>query len=61
VTGISGPGGGSAERPVGLVHFAAARTDADTLHEGHVFAGDRHAVRMQTVTAALRLLARRLG
>jgi len=61
VTGISGPGGGSADRPVGLVHFAAARRGAETLHERHVFAGDRHQVRMQTVTAALRLLARRIG
>jgi nicotinamide-nucleotide amidase len=43
------------------VHFAAARRGAETLHERHVFAGDRHQVRMQTVTAALRLLARRIG
>jgi len=61
VTGISGPGGGSEDRPVGLVHFAAARTGAPTLHERWVFDGDRHAVRMATVTAALRLLARRLA
>lgn len=61
VTGISGPGGGSEDRPVGLVHFAAARTGAPTLHERWVFDGDRHAVRMTTVTAALRLLARRLA
>ncbi len=61
VTGISGPGGGSAERPVGLVHFAAARRNEPPLHERHVFTGDRHEVRMQTVTAALRLLSRRLG
>lgn len=61
VTGISGPGGGSPRRPVGLVHFAAARAGSPTSHEHQVFEGDRHAVRMATVTAALRLAARRLA
>ena len=60
VTGIAGPEGGSRNKPVGLVHFAAARNDAETLHERHVFTGDRDAVRAATVEAALRLLARRL-
>src|SRR5690606_21582888 len=32
VTGIAGPGGGSPEKPVGLVHLAAARRDGRTLH-----------------------------
>ena len=61
VTGIAGPDGGSPGKPVGLVHFAAARTGAETLHERHVFPGDRQQVRAATVEAALRLLARRLG
>lgn len=61
VTGIAGPDGGTAVKPVGLVHFAAARTGADTWHERHVFAGDRQAVRTATVTTALRLLAGRIG
>ena len=61
VTGIAGPDGGSPGKPVGLVHFAAARTGADTLHERRVFPGDRQQVRAATVEAALRLLARRLG
>jgi len=56
VTGIAGPGGGSPEKPVGLVHVAVARVGAETLHERHVFAGDRDAVRLQTIEAALRLL-----
>jgi nicotinamide-nucleotide amidase len=56
VTGIAGPGGGSDEKPVGLVHIAAARTGADTLHQSEVFRGDRDAVRMQAVEAVLNLL-----
>ncbi len=56
VTGIAGPGGGSPDKPVGLVHIAVARVGAETLHERHVFAGDRDAVRLQTIEAALRLL-----
>lgn len=61
VTGISGPGGGTPEKPVGLVHFASALRDGETVHERHVFAGDRARVRDETVVAALRLLASRLG
>ena len=56
VTGIAGPGGGSAERPVGLVHFAAARRDQPTRHARTMFTGDRQAVRQATVTRALELL-----
>ena len=56
VTGIAGPGGGSTEKPVGLVHLAAAARDGRLIHERVVFAGDRAAVRSQTVTRALELL-----
>ena len=56
VTGIAGPGGGSQEKPVGLVHIAAARDGAATLHGRHVFPGDREAVRAQTVSAALEMV-----
>ena len=56
VTGIAGPGGGSPEKPVGLVHMAAARQGVETRHERHVFPGDRDAVRRATVVAALTLL-----
>lgn len=58
VTGIAGPGGGTPEKPVGLVHVAAARAGLPTVHERHVFSGDRDAVRTATVEAALRLLLR---
>jgi nicotinamide-nucleotide amidase len=65
VTGIAGPGGGSAAKPVGLVHFGAAklkRREADRIefapiHEEKRF-GDigRAEVRAKSVETALRLL-----
>jgi len=57
VTGIAGPGGGSAEKPVGLVHFAAA-SKGRLLHREIRF-GDigRTEVRRQSVGVALDLLA----
>ncbi len=61
VTGIAGPGGGSVEKPVGLVHIAVAARHQATRHERHLFGpGDRHAIRLATVAAALRLLAEAL-
>jgi nicotinamide-nucleotide amidase len=61
VTGIAGPGGGTTEKPVGLVHIAAARQGRETLHEEHRF-GDcgRSEVRLKTVAAALNLLSKLL-
>lgn len=56
VTGIAGPGGGTPDKPVGLVHLAAARRGGPTLHERRVFPGDRAAVREQTVETALDLI-----
>lgn len=55
VTGIAGPSGGSAGKPVGLVHLAAARHGASVVHARHVFPGDRGDVRLATVEAALAL------
>jgi nicotinamide mononucleotide (NMN) deamidase PncC len=43
------------------VHIAAARTGRDTLHERHVFTGDRQTIRMAAVEAALALLIKRLS
>jgi len=56
VTGIAGPGGGTEAKPVGLVHLAAALAGAGTRHQRHVFGGDRTAVRVATVEAALSML-----
>lgn len=57
VTGIAGPGGGSDEKPVGLVHIAAARAGEATLHRECRF-GDigRDKVRLKSVQIALELL-----
>jgi nicotinamide-nucleotide amidase len=62
VTGIAGPDGGSAEKPVGLVHIAAARRGGARLHEEMRY-GDigRDNVRFETVASALALLARLLA
>lgn len=61
VTGVAGPGGGSATKPVGLVHLACARKGRETLHERHIFTGDRSAVRIAAVKAALKLIQRSLA
>ena len=57
VTGIAGPGGGSAEKPVGLVHFAAASRNGDLNHREQRF-GDigRAEVRRLSVLQALAML-----
>ncbi len=56
VTGIAGPGGGSREKPVGLVYFGLATSGGGLAHVRHVFDGERGAVRRQSVAAALDLL-----
>ncbi|HEX5999696.1 MAG TPA: CinA family protein [Hyphomicrobiaceae bacterium] len=59
VTGVAGPGGGSAAKPVGLVHFAAARRGGQTLHQECRFGDNgRGAVRLASVRQALQLLSR---
>lgn len=61
VTGIAGPGGGSAEKPVGLVHFGCAASNRPTLHQSHIFKGDRHEVRRQTIMCAFALIREMLA
>jgi nicotinamide-nucleotide amidase len=58
VTGVAGPGGGSAEKPVGLVHFGCAGRGRQTYHHREVFPGDRAAVRDATVQTALSIVRR---
>ena len=60
VTGVAGPGGGTAEKPVGLVHFSAVGPNGE-VHAMHRF-GDigREQVRMASVRVALGLLLERI-
>ena len=57
VTGVAGPGGGSADKPVGLVHFAAVSRNGTSMHAGKRY-GDigRDNVRHQSVLQALAML-----
>ncbi len=54
VTGVAGPGGGTAEKPVGLVCFAWAARGAGTRVATHRLDGDRARIRERSVTIALR-------
>lgn len=56
VTGIAGPGGGTPQKPVGLVYLGVARPDAAARVERRVFPGDRGAVRQAALVLALELL-----
>jgi nicotinamide-nucleotide amidase len=62
ITGVAGPGGGSAEKPVGLVHFGAARRGGPVLHRECRF-GDigRGEIRLASVREALQLISRAAG
>ena len=53
VSGIAGPGGGSAEKPLGTVCFAWALSGREPVTRRECFGGDREAVRRQTVQRAL--------
>ena len=55
LTGIAGPGGGSAEKPVGLVWFGLA-TPRRVTTQSRIFPGDRAAVRSAAIAHALGLL-----
>jgi nicotinamide-nucleotide amidase len=52
VTGIAGPGGGSVDKPVGLVFIAIATEDFAKVFKHH-FEGDRKSIRLQTTVAAI--------
>ncbi len=53
VTGIAGPGGGTVEKPVGMVCFAWVMKDNHVRSETRHFTGEREAVRQQSVAVAL--------
>jgi nicotinamide-nucleotide amidase len=59
VTGIAGPGGGSDEKPVGLVYIALA-DDSQTTTRKFLFPGDRQFIRTLSVNAALDMVRRRV-
>ncbi len=61
VTGIAGPGGGSADKPVGLVWLGLAARDQPVFSERQMFPGDRTAVRLAAVARALALIRARVG
>jgi nicotinamide-nucleotide amidase len=59
VTGVAGPGGGSAEKPVGLVYLHA-ETPSGSRGADFVFPGDRESIRRRATVTALHLLRRLL-
>ena len=61
LTGIAGPSGGSAEKPVGLVWISAFRKDGIQQTERHMFTGDRQQIRILACTHAISLLLRLLS
>ncbi len=60
ISGIAGPSGGTAEKPVGTVWIAWAFADGAVASEKRVFVGDRREVRQQAVERALQGLLERL-
>jgi PncC family amidohydrolase len=59
ITGIAGPGGGTAEKPVGLVYLHLTAGDAE-LHERHVWLSDRIGNKQRSAEAALALVLKYL-
>lgn len=62
VTGIAGPGGGTQDKPVGLVHIACARSGMPTLHRRCLFGDEgRRTVRELSVRTAFEMIGEQLG
>ena len=60
VTGLTGPGGGSAEKPVGTVCFGLAKTGEPAATERRVFPGDRAAIRAAAVAHVFAMIRARV-
>ena len=62
VTGVAGPGGGTAEKPIGLVHLACANRGGETRHREERY-GDlgRSAIREATIRTAMEMLMEQLA
>ena len=56
VTGVAGPGGGTAKKPVGLVYFGIAWTEGPTKHLLRQFKGDRQEIQLQSADTAIDFL-----
>ena len=56
VTGIAGPGGGSQDKPVGLVHFSCQWRGKPAVHDHRIFAGDRDSVRKKSLHKLLTMI-----
>ncbi|ADB72875.1 cinA-like protein [Geodermatophilus obscurus DSM 43160] len=56
ITGIAGPGGGSAEKPVGTVHLCAVGPSSEGLSRSVVLPGSRSAVRHRSVSLAMHMV-----
>ena len=57
VTGIAGPGGGTPQKPVGLIYLGVARKDGALRVECRIFPGDRTEIRRAALLEALEMLA----
>ena len=61
VTGIAGPGGGTAEKPVGLTYIGLAGQDGLLVVERNIWDGDRMSNKLMSVEAALHLLLQQVA
>jgi nicotinamide-nucleotide amidase len=61
ITGIAGPGGGSEEKPVGLVWLSVTLADAEPLTRSINLPGSRADIRDRSTTVAMHLVRRALG
>jgi nicotinamide-nucleotide amidase len=56
VTGIAGPGGGSQDKPVGLVHFSCQWRGKPAVHDHHIFTGNRDSIRKKSLKNSLTMI-----